>query len=122
MLKQHDPRYPLVIAVDFDNTIAKTDYPRIISEIPGAIASLIAMQKAGYIVILNTCRIDRYLADAVEWLANRGFTADYVNENEPKRIKRFGGDCRKISADYYIDDKNHAIKPINWKSISREVL
>lgn len=28
------------------------------------------------------------------------------NENLPERIAQYGGDCRKISADYYFDDKN----------------
>ncbi len=28
------------------------------------------------------------------------------NENLPERIAQYDGDCRKISADYYFDDKN----------------
>ena len=31
---------------------------------------------------------------------------DAVNENLPERIALYNNDCRKIGADYYIDDKN----------------
>lgn len=30
---------------------------------------------------------------------------DAVNENLPERIEFFGGDCRKVGADVYIDDR-----------------
>lgn len=35
-----------------------------------------------------------------------GVPIDYVNENAPERMAIYGNDCRKISADIYIDDKN----------------
>lgn len=34
-----------------------------------------------------------------------GEPIDYANENIPERIEQWGNDCRKISADYYIDDR-----------------
>ena len=35
----------------------------------------------------------------------KGLKFDRVNENLPERIRAFKGDCRKISADVYIDDR-----------------
>jgi hypothetical protein len=43
----------------------------------------------------------------------RGLVFDAYNENLPELIERYGGDCRKISADFYADDKNIFIVGIN---------
>ena len=41
----------------------------------------------------------------MKWCAERGLVFDAVNENLPSIIRKFGGDCRKIYADAYLDDK-----------------
>ena len=41
---------------------------------------------------------------------------DAVNENLPERIEFFGGDCRKVGADVYIDDR--AWNPITGRDTS----
>ena len=99
-----------VIAIDFDSTICETNYPDIIKPMPYAIWALNALQQHGYIIILNTCRIEQHEDWAVDYLFNQGFVPDLVNENHKDRINMFGGDCRKISADIYIDDKTFGIK------------
>lgn len=67
----------------------------------------IKQNKNNFIFILNTCRIDDLLRLAVEYLQNEhNLVFDFVNENSPERTKMYGGECRKISADYYIDDKS----------------
>jgi hypothetical protein len=38
---------------------------------------------------------------------------DAYNENLPERIAEYGGDCRKISADFYVDDKNLFMEGVN---------
>jgi hypothetical protein len=43
---------------------------------------------------------------------------DYYNENPKDKIDMYG-DCRKIGADFYIDDKNIFCKEINWFEIYR---
>jgi hypothetical protein len=43
----------------------------------------------------------------------RGLVFDAYNENLPERIAEYGGDCRKISADFYADDKNIFIVGVN---------
>ena len=96
-----------VFAIDFDNTLAKTNYPEIIEPIPYAIETCKALQKQGDIVIIHSCRCSNFLDDAIDWLFNQGFIPDYVNQNVPERTIMFGADSRKISADVYIDDRNH---------------
>ena len=110
----------MIIAVDFDNTIARTTYPEIHGEIPGAIAALVGFQKAGHTVILWTCREGEYLDEAVRWLAEHGFTPDCANCHSDRQIAEWGTDPRKIGADVYIDDRN-ALCEIDWKSIEEFV-
>lgn len=94
-----------VIAVDFDDTIAKTVYPRIISPIPETIDFLRKAKAKGAEIILNTCREGKELKDALDWCKENNVPIDRANENSPERVKIWGNDCRKIGADLYIDDK-----------------
>ena len=68
------------------------------------ILKLIELKK-NYTLILYTCRKDKYLDDAVEMCKSYGLTFDYINENDKGLIETFGG-CRKIFADYYLDNQN----------------
>lgn len=95
-----------IIAVDFDNTIAYTDYPKIIAPRYEIIWLLQDAHKRGAEIILNTCRTGKSLSDAVEFCEKHSVPITRVNANSPERIKQYGTDCRKISADVYIDDKN----------------
>lgn len=61
------------------------------------------------------------LVEAIQWLNAHGVIPDYVNENAPDRIQQYGGDTRKISADFYIDDKIVG-EQIDWLKICREIL
>jgi hypothetical protein len=99
----------LIIAVDFDGLLCVSRYPfigqtKLIHKL--AIKWVKYRQRKGDIIILNTCREGQYLQDAVEYLAWFGLVPNFLNENDPNRINNFAGDCRKISADRYIDDKN----------------
>lgn len=94
-----------VIAVDFDNTIAKTDYSKILEPIQTTIDFLQNAKENGAEIILYTCRQGKYLQEAVDWCKTHNVPIDRVNENSPARIKQWGNDCRKIGADLYIDDK-----------------
>ncbi len=110
----------MIIAVDFDNTIARTTFPEIHDEIPDAISVLSRFQQAGHIVILWTCREGQVLNDALLWLADHGFTPDCVNCHSEKQIAKWENDPRKIGADIYIDDRN-ALCEIDWKRIEEFV-
>lgn len=96
---------PRIIAVDFDGTLCEDKYPDIGAPITSVIAYIKERKAAGDIIILWTCRVGQYLDNAVEWCKQQGITFDYINQNAPEKIGRYGGDTRKISADEYIDDK-----------------
>ncbi len=98
-----------VIAVDFDNTIAKTKYPEIIAPIPETIDFLRKAKENSAKIILWTCREGEILDSAVEWCKMNQVPIDYVNENDPSRTDYFGNDSRKIGADLYIDDKSFSL-------------
>lgn len=100
------PLYGKVIAVDFDGTIAKTQYPKIIEPIKETIEFLKIAKNLGAKIVLWTCREGKVLDEAVQWCKSHSVPIDYVNENVPERIKYFNNDSRKIGADLYIDDKS----------------
>ncbi|MCL2599010.1 MAG: hypothetical protein FWD76_03770 [Firmicutes bacterium] len=103
-----------IIAVDFDGTIVADAYPKIGYPILKTIEFIKERQAKGDKIILNTCRTGERLQDAVEYCHTKlGIEFDAVNENLPERIKQFGGDSRKISADFYIDDKNVAVEDLD---------
>ena len=95
-----------VIAVDFDGTLCENMYPKIGEANTELISQLIEAQKDGAEVILWTCRTGQRLKEAVAWSKRQGLRFDYVNRNTSERIKAYRSDCRKISADVYIDDRS----------------
>ena len=98
------PNFPKVIAVDFDGTLFKTNYPKILEPNLPLIRKCIELQSRGYLISLWTCRKGKELREAVDACASQGLIFDHINKNEKKRI-RYYGDSRKMSADYYIDDR-----------------
>ena len=96
----------MIIAVDFDGTLAVTDYPKIIEPISEVIYFCRRKQAEGDTLILWTCRHGKELDEAVEWCYEQGLIFDYVNENPPDRVAIYG-DSRKVYADLYIDDHNY---------------
>ncbi|MGI6234468.1 MAG: hypothetical protein ACOYI6_04335 [Christensenellales bacterium] len=93
------------IAVDFDGCLCQDRWPEIGEPNWPAIAALLELQKRGVALILNTCREGELLEKAILWCEYRGLSFDAVNENLPERIEAYGGDCRKISANEYWDDR-----------------
>jgi hypothetical protein len=90
----------MYIAVDFDGTIVKHEYPRIGEELPGAFDTLKELQKTNSL-ILHTMRSGPELKDAVKYCEERGVTFFGVNEN-PTQHTWTGSP--KIYAHIYIDD------------------
>ncbi len=95
-----------IIAVDFDNTLAVTKYPKIIKPVFTTIELVKRLKSEGATIILWTCREGGILCEAVEWCEKQKIPIDYINENTPESIKLYG-DSRKINANIYIDDKNY---------------
>lgn len=95
----------MVIAIDFDGTIVKNQWPEIGKL--RLLAKLVIrwLQKRGHELILFTCREKKHLTRAYSFLDEHGIKFKYYNENTEERVCEYGGDCRKISADLYLDDK-----------------
>ena len=101
----------MIIAVDFDGTLAVTKYPTIISPITKTIEFCKNRKLQGDTLILYTCRNGKDLFEAIDWCKTQGVVFDYVNENSPDRIAMYS-DCRKIYADIYLDDHNMLLSQI----------
>ena len=99
----------MIIAVDFDGTLCNNAWPAIGAPRGGVIAYLTARKAAGDKLILWTNRTGERLSEAISWCAEQGIEFDAVNENLPEMVGKFGGNCRKVYADQYIDDK--AMRP-----------
>ena len=94
-----------IIAVDFDGTLCDEAWPGI-GEVRKGVLEYVKHQKAeGASIVLWTCRRGERLEEAVRWCNDHGLELDAVNENLPDVIAVFGGDCRKIYADEYVEDK-----------------
>lgn len=107
------PKPPKIICVDFDKTIADSDYPEIKGEMPGAREALQRFRDMGYRVVISSCRTCSHLKDIfaadgrptgaespyhkmmVEWLESERMPYDEVDD----------GLNGKVYADFYIDDK-----------------
>ena len=94
-----------IYAIDFDGTLCKNKYPNIGTPIQKVIDFVKDIKDKGNKIILWTCRTDDKLDEAIEWCKDQGIEFDAINENLPEQIEKFGGDTRKVNADYYIDDK-----------------
>lgn len=95
-----------IFAVDFDGTLAIGEYGN--KQVPNIslMGYLIQERRRGNKVILWTCRTGEHLEDAVRFCNGYGLEFDAVNENLPEIIADYGGDTRKVFADFYIDDRN----------------
>ena len=112
---------PKIIAVDFDGTLCKFDFPRIgkqTKEHKELLKILIKLKKKGHKLILWTNRGDNkkypVLSEAIKWCSNKGLVFDSINQNL-KNQKKISGYSPKIMADIYIDDKSLEFGNINSK-------
>lgn len=106
-----------IIAVDFDGTLCENRWPKIGVANLKLIERLKYEQTRGVKLILWTCRDGKELENAVSWCAAQGLHFDAVNDNLPEVIEQFGGNPRKIHADYYIDDK---AAPLSFSNIPKK--
>ena len=99
-----------VLAIDFDGTLCTHNYPYIGEPNTKLIERLKKEKEYGTKLILWTCREGKHLAEAAHWCEEKGLYFDAINDNLYEHILEFGGNSRKICADYYIDDKCLKIK------------
>ena len=100
----------VIYAVDFDGTLSFGRFPGVGDPNVNLFGFLKKEKERGARLILNTCRTGDNLKAAVEYCRDHGLEFEFVNENLPELIDLYGGDTRKINADFYIDDK--AVNPI----------
>ena len=94
-----------IIAVDFDGTLVKDEYPKIGSPNIKLINKLKKLS-CDNTLILWTCRTGDKLKEAVEFCLLCDLQFDYINENSKEILEKYGNiDSRKITADIYLDDK-----------------
>lgn len=97
----------MIIAVDFDGTIVRSNFPVILGEQPYAGESLRKLHAQGHKIIIWTCRTGDQLLDAVNWLLEHDIPFTRVNDHDPENVAMYGGAAgKKIYAHCYIDDKN----------------
>ena len=100
----------MIIAVDFDGTLCKHEFPNIGSPNIELINMLRKLKNEGHKIILNTCRDGKYLIAAISWCQDFGLTFDAINENLLEIKREFFELSNKVYADIYIDDRNYCFK------------
>lgn len=101
---------PIILAIDFDNTIVKVkDFPNIFRIRKGAAKYINKLYDQNYHIIIWTCRTDSDHcydnSDAKRFLNKKGIRYHSMNDNHYALKNHFQNNSRKISADIYIDDK-----------------
>ena len=95
----------MVFGVDFDGTLSYGQWPGCGPANDGLINFLKRRKESGDKLILWTCREGDDLEKAVTWCQEQGICFDAINDNLPEVIEKYGCNSRKISCDFYIDDK-----------------
>lgn len=101
----------MVYAVDFDGTLYVNEFPEIGAPRENVITFVKSRRCAGDKLILWTCRSGHDLEKALQWCAHQGLEFDAVNDNLAENIACFNNNSRKVSADFYIVDRNF---PVNF--------
>ena len=93
------------IAVDFDGTLCFSSWPEL-GEPNLPLINYLKQWKADVNkLILWTCRAGDALEKAVLRCTEQQLQFDAINDNLPEVIAQYGNNSRKISCDYYIDDR-----------------
>ncbi len=108
----------MTIAVDFDGTIVRDQYPDIGREVPFATQTLKMLIKDGHHLVLWSVREGHLLDEAVEWCRERGVEFYAVNKNfeEESDDPSHSRYTRKLKVDMFIDDRNVGGLP-SWSTI-----
>ena len=93
-------------AIDFDGTLTQGGvFPNIGKPNVQLIELLKMARLQGVRLILWTSREGKYLTDAIDWCKDLGLEFDAVNDNLPEVVEMWGYNSRKISANFFIDDR-----------------
>ena len=94
-----------IIAVDFDGTLCYSNWPELGEPNLSLINQLKKWKNKGHKLILWTCRANEALCNAVNWCRQYGLEFDAVNDNLQEIVNYYGNNSRKITCDWYIDDR-----------------
>lgn len=109
----------MIIAIDFDGTITTNREDEHYLELRDHCKkAIIYLFFQGHELILNTCRQGKQLEIAKEFLHYNNLLYFFIeiNNNTKETLNKYDNDCRKISADMYIDDRNFGGFP-GWKEV-----
>ena len=95
----------MIISIDFDGTIVYESWPEPGAVFPNAREVINELYEKGHTIVINTCRSGKHEGVAQDVLENNNINYHWINTNVPDLIHKYGMDCRKISADVYIDNK-----------------
>lgn len=110
-----------IYAVDFDGTLNLAEvYPQLGEPNTELINYLKERQQAGDKIILWTCREGDLLKSAVKFCRNYGLEFDAVNDNIRENIEHFNNNCRKVFANYYIDDRNVSFRNLPMTALQEK--
>jgi hypothetical protein len=114
-------KIPLIICIDFDDTIVKTNSDFTIKECRiGAKKVINSWHKKGHYIIIWTCRTGDTQLEAEEFLKKEGINYDKINDHSVYTYKDWPNPGRKIYGDVYIDDKSpeHILKGMpSWEDL-----
>ena len=111
----------MTIAVDFDGTIVKHEYPHIGEELPFATETLKMLIRDGHKLILWSVREGPLLQKALDWCKERGVEFYAANLDYPEETRRNNPHySRKLKVDLFIDDCSLGGLP-DWGTIYRMI-
>lgn len=111
----------MILGIDFDGTIAELEYPELGKIKPNAIDVINRLHDKGHTIIIWTCRSDDHQDLVENYLKKNGLKFHHINDNCPSLILQYGNNCRKISADIYIDDRQLGGIPDDWLEIEKMI-
>ena len=94
-----------IIAVEFDGTLCFSNWPDLGEPNRPLIEYLKTQRNSDNKLILWTCRAGEALEKSVSQCKDQDLIFDAVNDNLPEVIKMYENNSRRITCDYYIDDK-----------------
>lgn len=104
----------IILAIDFDGTIAEHSWPELGAIRPGAAEYINKLYEEGYYIIIWTCREGEHLDWIADYLNNHKINYHLINEHNRDVFNFYKNDTRKIFADIYIDDKQLSGLPAHW--------
>ena len=83
-----------IYAFDFDGTLCENRGPEIGPVREKAMKAAKQIKADGNTLILWTCRCGERLSEAIAFCRGHGLEFDYINENPPENIAKYGVDSR----------------------------